>query len=90
MARTYTLAIGIMRGSDMEVLFSFGFGLSYTSFEFSDPKVEAEDKVMKVSLRVKNIDNVAGSEVVQLYVAPDASSILRPRKELQGFCEGST
>jgi beta-glucosidase len=70
-------------------LFAFGHGLSYTSFEYgnlkiSPAKAKAKDKI-KVNLEVKNIGKVEGKEVVQVYVADVAASVLRPPKELKAF-----
>lgn len=72
----------------IEPLFPFGYGLSYTSFAFSDLQVEdtdveKEDIMVKVS--VENTGNMAGAEVVQLYVASPKSSFDKPEKELKGF-----
>jgi len=80
------------RGFDkrkVEPLFPFGFGLSYTTFEYSGlkvstPTVTAGGKV-GVSLQVKNTGGRAGSEIVQLYVRDVESSLDRPEKELKGF-----
>ena len=63
------------------VRYPFGYGLSYTSFEYSDLSVQDH----KVTLRVKNTGNCAGAEVVQLYIAPPKSGIFRPARELKGF-----
>jgi beta-glucosidase len=72
----------------VEPLFPFGFGLSYTTFEYSalrlPDKVKAGEPV-KVSVTVKNSGDRAGREVVQLYVADKAASLARPPKELKGF-----
>ena len=68
----------------IEPLFPFGFGLSYTTFEFSDLKLSGTDPVT-VSVRVKNTGSVAGAEVVQLYVQNAKASVDRPVKELKGF-----
>lgn len=70
-------------------LFEFGFGLSYTKFEYSDltvspMKVGPSGKV-KVSVTVKNVGDRAGDEVVQLYVNDAYSSRVTPIKELKGF-----
>lgn len=72
--------------AEKEVLFPFGHGLSYTSFEFSGLQVsEAEGKVT-VSVKVKNTGKAKGAEVVQVYVAPkQKAKINRPVKEMQGF-----
>ncbi|MBO4416129.1 MAG: glycoside hydrolase family 3 C-terminal domain-containing protein [Lachnospiraceae bacterium] len=68
-----------------EVLFPFGHGLSYTSFLYSDIRVETGYKSAKVKFKLKNIGQVTGSETAQIYVAKMNSSILRPVKELKGF-----
>ncbi len=73
-----------------EVWFPFGHGLSYTTFEYSDLKITPEcsnnpEQKVKVSLKVKNTGDMAGKEVVQLYVAPVDSTVYRPQKELKGF-----
>ena len=72
----------------IEPLFPFGFGLSYTTFEYG--KVKAPKKVkagqpLEVSVTVTNTGKVAGKEIVQLYVADLQSSLPRPPKELKGF-----
>ncbi len=64
-----------------EVLYPFGFGLSYTSFEYSNIKTDG----MKVSVDVKNTGNVFGKEVVQLYVCPPKSKIYKAERELKGY-----
>jgi beta-glucosidase len=70
---------------DLPVLFPFGHGLSYTKFEFSNLKVEQGEKMLNVSVQVKNTGNRDGAEVVQVYVAQKKPSIRRPKKELKGF-----
>jgi len=72
-----------------EVLFPFGHGLSYTTFEFSNLSVE-EDKDGKISVKVtvKNTGSRKGAEVVQVYVVPkQAAEVSRPIKELKGFAK---
>ncbi len=70
-------------------LFEFGYGLSYTTFEYSEPKLEnskiALDGATRLSVTVKNTGERAGAEVVQLYVRDDVSQVTRPVKELKGF-----
>lgn len=71
------------------VLFPFGHGLSYTDFSYSDltlsdNRIKTNDKLM-VSLKVKNVGNMKGKEVVQLYVSDKKSLLPRPVKELKGF-----
>ncbi|MCD6545285.1 MAG: glycoside hydrolase family 3 C-terminal domain-containing protein [Thermotogae bacterium] len=74
---------------EIEPLFPFGFGLSYTKFEYSDLKIDkkqAKDTdTITVSVKVKNVGNMAGKEIVQLYVRDVESSVVRPEKELKGF-----
>lgn len=69
--------------------FAFGHGLSYTSFVVSDltlssPTIFANEKII-VTAQVKNVGDVAGAEVVQLYLHDKESSVERPAKELKGF-----
>ena len=61
--------------------FPFGFGLSYTNFEYKDLKVSSEG----VKFIVKNTGNVAGTEITQLYVGKQSDTIFRPVRELKGF-----
>ena len=72
-----------------EVLFPFGYGLSYTEFEYSnlilDKSKMADTDVLMVSVDVKNTGTMAGKEVVQLYVSPEGGEIIRPIKELRAF-----
>ncbi|KAH7340805.1 beta-glucosidase [Rhizoctonia solani] len=71
-------------------LFPFGFGLSYTSFELSDLKVEgpsSQDSSLEVkaSVTVKNIGSTKGSEIIQLYVTPPPGPITHPKLQLRAF-----
>lgn len=70
-------------------LFPFGFGLSYTTFEYSDIEVSHdeiyEDQILTVKVKIKNTGDLAGKEAVQLYVRDYESSVIRPEKELKGF-----
>jgi len=75
--------------SKKAALYPFGFGLSYTHFSYNHLKVDretmsSEDKIT-LSVVVKNIGNVAGEEVVQLYIRDLVASVIRPVKELKGF-----
>lgn len=73
----------------IEPLFPFGFGLSYTSFEYSNLKVSSKNTTDKegltVSLTIKNTGKVKGKEIVQLYVSDKESTLQRPEKELKKF-----
>lgn len=69
-------------------LYPFGYGLSYTSFEYSEMKIEnsfSEDKTVKVSVKLKNTGKLKGKEVVQLYIRDLFATVTRPVKELKGF-----
>ncbi|KAG2734340.1 hypothetical protein G9P44_002346 [Scheffersomyces stipitis] len=70
-----------------DVAFPFGFGLSYTNFEFADVNVEVEelDDNLEVSVTVSNTGKVDGAEVVQIYIGKEDSDVIRPVKELKGF-----
>ena len=72
---------------EMEVSYPFGYGLSYTSFEYSNPVVKVGKGETIVSVDVKNVGSVAGKEVVQLYVAAPASKLDKPAKELKAFAK---
>lgn len=70
-------------------LFPFGFGLSYTEFEYSDLTVsdtnpQIGDKIT-VSANIKNTGKYDGDEVVQLYIRDEVASVTRPKKELKGY-----
>ena len=71
--------------SGVKPLFPFGFGLSYTTFAYSNLEIKAEGKEFVVSFDVKNTGKVAGAEVAQVYVGDDKCSLVRPAKELKGF-----
>lgn len=74
-----------------EVLFPFGYGLSYTEFEYSNLRLGrsemTEDDTLEVSVDVKNVGKTAGKEVVQLYVAPEKGMAIRPVRELKEFAK---
>lgn len=76
---------------DIDPLFPFGFGLSYTTFEYSNLKFSQthfiEDQPIEVSVDVRNTGTRAGKEVVQLYVHDIKSALVRPEKELKAFAK---
>ncbi len=69
----------------IEPLYPFGFGLSYTTFELSKPKLKVSADTYKVSVTLANTGDRDGAEVVQLYVSEDNPTVLRPKKELKAF-----
>ena len=75
--------------AEKAVLFPFGFGLSYTSFEYHDLKLSSDrikdTETLTVSLKVKNTGSRAGREIVQIYVAPPASCLYKAESELRAF-----
>ena len=72
-----------------DVLFPFGHGLSYTTFEYSGLKLSKKNikdtDTLKVTFKVKNTGDRAGAEVAQVYVSDTESTVYRPVKELKGF-----
>ncbi|WP_375105207.1 beta-glucosidase [Paenibacillus sp. RS8] len=74
---------------ELEPLFPFGFGLSYTEFQYSNLTISKssikDNESVKVTATVKNTGTRAGKEIVQLYVSDVESSVIRPLKELKGF-----
>jgi beta-glucosidase len=74
---------------EVSPLYAFGFGLSYTAFEFSRPRLKKAtirpDESSVVRVDVTNTGRVAGDEVVQMYIRDKVSSVTRPVKELKGF-----
>ncbi len=73
------------------VLFPFGYGLSYTQFEYGNPRVSAQTfrdvDGLTVTVDVTNTGSVAGKEIVQVYVHDHKSGLVRPPKELKGFAK---
>lgn len=67
--------------ANINVQFPFGYGLSYTTFEYSDLQVSKEG----VTFKLTNTGDVDGQEAVQLYVGCQSQQIFRPKKELKGF-----
>lgn len=69
----------------LNVAFPFGYGLSYTSFEYSDLKINKEKDKWNISLKIKNVGSCPGKEVVQVYIKKEKSKIYRADKELKAF-----
>jgi beta-glucosidase len=73
----------------IDPLYCFGYGLSYTSFAYSNLRVNGREykpgDIVKVSLKIKNIGQVAGKETVQLYIGKTDARILMPEKQLKAF-----
>ena len=69
--------------ANVQVRFPFGFGLSYTKFEYSNLSINEKG----VSFEIKNVGEVKGKEIAQLYVGLAKSDIIRPIKELKGFAK---
>ena len=63
--------------------YPFGFGLSYTTFAYSEATLNGD----QVTVSVTNTGSRSGQEVVQLYVTDSKASVVRPKKELKGFCK---
>jgi beta-glucosidase len=88
----YTKPTARTRGyhfDDISPLYPFGYGLSYTDYQYSDLKI-SKNKISKsenvlVTIDVKNIGERTGSEIVQLYIRDKVSSVTRPIKELKDF-----
>jgi beta-glucosidase len=91
---TVTYAEGLLVGyrwfdtKNIEPQFPFGFGLSYTTFKYSNLKLipaEGTNEVVTAQFEIENTGKAAGAEVAQLYVHENNSSLPRPKKELKGF-----
>ncbi|XSG73818.1 beta-glucosidase BglX [Herpetosiphon llansteffanensis] len=74
---------------DHRPLFAFGYGLSYTTFDYSNVRLSSQkigfDQTLSISATITNTGNYAGAEVVQLYIRDLVGSMTRPIKELKGF-----
>ena len=73
---------------EVPVSYPFGFGLSYTTFDYSDAKIAEKGNAYEVSVTVKNTGSYDGKEVVQLYIsAPDNKAANKPAKELKAYAK---
>ena len=70
-----------------DVAYPFGYGLSYTTFQFSAPKVKASGNSISVSVTVKNTGEVSGKEVAQVYVSAPKGQLEKPVQELKAFAK---
>ena len=77
----YGIGYRYFEKADVKPAFPFGFGLSYSEFKYSNLKVNKDG----VSFEIKNISDIDGKEVAQLYVGLKESNLIRPAKELKGF-----
>lgn len=69
----------------LEPAFPFGFGLSYTTFNYSNLEANVEDDKIIAKIDIKNVGKVAGDEIIQLYIGLENSKVDRPKKLLRGF-----
>ena len=69
----------------LDSLYPFGFGLSYTTYAYSDLKVRETEDALEISVKVRKTGERFGRETVQLYMQDVAASLVRPVKELKGF-----
>ena len=73
--------------NNVEVSYPFGYGLSYTTFAYSKPKVKADKDGFTATITVTNQGKVAGREVVELYVAASSGGLEKPARELKAFAK---
>lgn len=71
--------------NEVDVLYPFGYGLSYSDFQYSDLKVEVYETHVEVRVQVENVSDVDGKEVIQLYVNEVNPVVCRPVRELKAF-----
>ena len=71
--------------TNTKVLFPFGYGLSYTEFDYSNLNIEEAEEEFIVSFKIKNVGKYKGKEISEIYIEPINSKIFRAKKELKGF-----
>lgn len=85
----YTYQEGGWEPPTTHAVYPFGYGLSYSKFQFGEPQVSDDtlscSNTVKIKINVKNISEVDGSETVQLYIRDEYCTCVRPVKELKGF-----
>lgn len=72
---------------NQDVLYPFGYGLSYTKFEYSDLKVQKENNKIKITFKIKNIGKIKGKEIAQIYISQINPKIYKPLRELKEFAK---
>ena len=70
-----------------DVSYPFGYGMSYTTFEYSKPSVKVSGENITVSVTVKNTGSVSGREIAQVYVSAPAGQLVKPAQELKAFAK---
>lgn len=70
---------------NIQPLFPFGYGLSYTDWEITNSKIRVKDGKLLISSKVKNVGKIKGKQSIQVYVSEISPSVTRPVKELKGF-----
>ena len=85
MKKAYMLGTGILKKEGINTSYPFGYGLSYTNFDYSNIVAKNVNDTINISLDIKNSGNISGKEVVQIYFSKSNSSIDRPIKELKDF-----
>ncbi|MDD4000970.1 MAG: glycoside hydrolase family 3 C-terminal domain-containing protein, partial [Bacilli bacterium] len=70
---------------DLEPLYPFGYGLSYSKFNFENVEISFQAGFIKVTLEIENVSEIDGKEVVQIYLVPDLMNKLLPEKQLIAF-----
>lgn len=73
--------------NELKVSYPFGYGLSYTTFEYENLNVEVSDETISINVQVKNTGKLAGKEVVEIYVSKPDTEIDRPVQELKAFAK---